>query len=316
MSSNEQAHLPVSDHKDETDTIPAASGHFATQQPVTNGNALLLARLEAADTAVRALSLAAGVIADGRRSDTNLKLRQTLLRESLISAVRALTSNAELKTLRDAIAALETQVAVVPVATVTEPDLAKAAVLCDSAEPEAEALELAEQLIGRLLRNAHSGRYVVKKRHRPRWWMVAAFGLVVATVLSAPFWPRGSAASYERHASSAISDYKTSGKLGEMGPHGLQFHTKDESGPWVVVDMLKPRSIDRVVIKNRADCCSERGLPLVVEAGLKSDSLEQVARQTAVFDVWTAHFAARQAHYVRIRSESSTILHLASIGIP
>ncbi|KAI8498801.1 hypothetical protein Bbelb_232540, partial [Branchiostoma belcheri] len=44
-------------------------------------------------------------------------------------------------------------------------------------------------------------------------------------------------------------------------------HTLDENDPWWYVDLGSPRSIERVVIFNREDCCSERLSPFRVHVG-------------------------------------------------
>ena len=280
---------------------------------------LRCARQEAADTAVHALALAGSVVAERPASRQALALRQTLLREALIATAQALSGNSTLRTLADATAALDSQVAQVPLVMRPPLDALAAEALSDGAEPQAETLRRAECWIAQVLRSAGSGRHVGWKPRRSRGAIAAALGLMVAIVAivgTVPLWYRPAALTFRWRTSSALSGFKDSGALGELQAYDLQFHTNEESGPWVVVDMQATRTIDRVVLKNRTECCKDRGVPLVVEVALDEGRFETVAERTEAFDVWTAHFTARPARYVRVRSRATTVLHLRRIEIP
>lgn len=267
--------------------------------------------------AARTLALAGCVMADEACDPVKLKLGQSLLRESFIAAAKAITGNHTLQSPEDAAAALESRVAIVPIEAVPECDAAALGALGTDAEPQAQDLRDAERNVARLVKSAFAQRYVVKKRHRARPWVrITVLALLVATIVSVPFLPRPWGTDYHWRASSAAPAFKDTGILGVLGPSGLLFHTNEENQPWVIIDMEKSRSIDRVVIKNRVDCCRERGLPLVVEVGLDGTSFTQVGRRTEVFDTWTLRFTAREARYVRIRSEATTCLHFREIRIP
>ena len=92
-------------------------------------------------------------------------------------------------------------------------------------------------------------------------------------------------------------------------------HTEYEANPWMVIDLLKLRPVHGVSIRNREDCCDERCIPLVVEVAGDDQHFVEVARQGETFDVWKAEFPARQARYVRLRVEATTMLHLREIKI-
>jgi hypothetical protein len=280
---------------------------------------LRLARRDAADAAALALALAGTVVAERPSSRQALALRQTLLREALIATAQALSGNSTLRSLADATAALDAQVAQVPLAAGPPLDGSTADVLSEGAEPQAEALRRAERWIAQVLQSGRSGRHVGWKPRRSRWAIAAALGLMVAIVASVgtvPLWYRPAARNFRWHTSSALSGFKDSGTLGELQAYDLQFHTNEEPAPWVVIDMQATRTIDRVVLKNRTECCRERGVPLVIEVALDEGHFETVAERTEVFDVWTAHFTARPARYVRVRSRATTVLHLRRIEIP
>jgi hypothetical protein len=294
-------------------------GLMPGSEPSRASEILRLARQDAADTATQALALAGAVVAERPLSHHALVLRQTLLREALIATAQALSGNSTLRSLADATAALDSQVAQVPLALGPLLEKSTADVLVEGAEPQAETLRRAECSIARLLQSARSGRHVGWEARRSRGSVVATVGLIVAIIAvvgTVPLWYRPAAQTFRWHASSALSGFKDSGTLGELQAYDLQFHTNEESAPWVVVDMRTTRTIDRVVLRNRTECCRDRGVPLVVEVGLDEEHFEVVAERTEAFDIWTAHFTAQPARYVRVRSRGTTVLHLRRIEIP
>lgn len=121
---------------------------------------------------------------------------------------------------------------------------------------------------------------------------------------------------YSWTASSAFEGFPKSGTLRKRESYGLVFHTTEENSPSVTVDMLKERSVTRVVLRNRLDCCQDRGLPLLVELGTSPSNYVEVARRTAPFDTWEISVAPTQARYLRVRADRKTTLHLTGIEIP
>jgi hypothetical protein len=83
----------------------------------------------------------------------------------------------------------------------------------------------------------------------------------------------------------------------------------------VSIDMLAPQTIHRIAIKNRGDCCSDRGLPLVVEVADEDRRFIEVGRRTMVFETWTIELHPRRARYVRLRAQATTILHFEDVQI-
>jgi hypothetical protein len=81
------------------------------------------------------------------------------------------------------------------------------------------------------------------------------------------------------------------------------------------VDLGDPKRFTRVDVQNRLDCCRERAIPLVVEVSDDEASWTEVARKDEPFAHWTAHFAMRQARYVRLRVARKSYLHLEAIAI-
>jgi len=165
-----------------------------------------------------------------------------------------------------------------------------AAILQSEAAARASDLREAESLVGELVKAALGE---VSPRRVAGWfgWAMAALSAsIVAAVVAAPFLFRSDWEKYRWRSSSAVCGFGTTGTLGKHGVSDLVFHTADEDRPWVVVDMLKVRPVDRIILKNRQDCCAERGLPLVVEVGKDKASFAEVGRKKSLFDRWVVKF--------------------------
>jgi hypothetical protein len=94
------------------------------------------------------------------------------------------------------------------------------------------------------------------------------------------------------------------------------FHTNQEANPWVRFDLRGRKSISRVVVMNRLDCCHERAVPLVVEVSDDEKQWREVARRTESFATWRTSFPRVRARYVRIRTLGpAMILHLSRVRI-
>jgi len=260
------------------------------------------------------LSLAGSFEAQGLVGEREMVARQALLRESLIATARAVTGEPALCSLEEAANGLAQHAARRSRVPRPPPEWNARALAAD-AEPNDDSLRAGERWIGALLSWARTD---AREPTRRRWSIRAAIGLalVVAVPATAPFWYHPAQLDYTWRTSSAEPGFEGTGKLGDSQPYDLLFHTREEPGPWVLVDMLKTRKIDRVVLKNRLDCCLDRGFPLVVEVSLDGASFEVVAQQDSFFTVWTARFKKRAARYVRVRSLRTTALHLHRIELP
>ncbi len=144
--------------------------------------------------------------------------------------------------------------------------------------------------------------------------LTAIAGALVALVVMTPSSFRPSD-DYRFRASSAEQSYVLSGRLGDHGPFDLVFHTKREDRPWVVIDLGAARTISRVDLKQRLDCCTDRGLPLVVEVSDDEERWTEVARRTDPITDWTASFEPQSVRYVRLRALSKTFLHFRDVDI-
>jgi F5/8 type C domain len=96
---------------------------------------------------------------------------------------------------------------------------------------------------------------------------------------------------------------------------GLFFHTTEELNPWLEIDLGVTRSISKVELENRSDCCAERAQPIAVEVSTDHDHWLTVARREEEFSTWKAQFAPVNARWVRMRVLKQTFFHLKRVRI-
>jgi hypothetical protein len=95
----------------------------------------------------------------------------------------------------------------------------------------------------------------------------------------------------------------------------LGFHSEDAVDQTVTIDLGGARPLHRVDVYNRADCCQERAIPLVLQLSDDGQTYRDVARRTEQFDVWRANVRPTSARYVRLLHPSRGILHLSEIEV-
>lgn len=93
------------------------------------------------------------------------------------------------------------------------------------------------------------------------------------------------------------------------------FHTLEEDNPWLTIDLGAQKSISAVRVKNRADCCADRAVPLLIETSLDNKSWQRAARRTEEFTDWKAKFAPVTARFVRLQVPRRTLLHLQAVRV-
>jgi hypothetical protein len=152
-------------------------------------------------------------------------------------------------------------------------------------------------------------RTVLRKR---RWRIGFAAAVLSAVLTSATALvillclPRDLAQNKPWHTSSALPLIYTANVL---------FHTIEEQNPWFEIDLVRPTTIHRLHVRNRADCCSERAVPLVAEVSLDRSTWQQVARTDSPFADWDPSFPPARARYVRLRVPRFTTLHLEDVKV-
>jgi hypothetical protein len=148
--------------------------------------------------------------------------------------------------------------------------------------------------------------------HRRRWRAgFAAGALLAALVLLASLavhllTPKDLAEGQPWTASSALPAVFTA---------KVVFHTKEELAPWFEIDLGHSKRVQKLYVKNRADCCQERAIPLVVELSNDRANWQMVARRDSPFLLWEPSFSPVDARYVRLRVLRFTAFHLEQVKV-
>jgi hypothetical protein len=98
-------------------------------------------------------------------------------------------------------------------------------------------------------------------------------------------------------------------------PTAVFFHTAEDDSPWIEIDLGSPRTLGRIDVRNRMDCCQDRAVPLLVEVSEDESSWREIARKDESFMRWEGSFAPCEARYVRLRVPRKTFLHLEEVAI-
>jgi hypothetical protein len=116
-------------------------------------------------------------------------------------------------------------------------------------------------------------------------------------------------------ASSADWNFPLVGTTDKFGNEELLFHTKDEDGPWLMIDLTKVEHVRGLAIENRITCCQDRAVPLLVEISLDGKGWQPVARKAEIFTEWKVQFRPQPARYVRLRVPRKTVFHLRRVKV-
>lgn len=268
------------------------------------------------DNGKLALRLAGQALDPDASYGPSLALGQRLLREAFIAAACALCGDTEIGSFEAAARALARRD---EPRRSGHPERRRAeavAALDPLSVPDHAALTKAELEVARLLDEATGGRRVVRAQRRALWALTVLIVAVTSLLIFAnrrlhPQWK-----NYRWTASSALPGFALSGTLGEHDwTYDLVFHTLEETSPWVVVDLLSTRSIEDVTVVNRSDCCTERGLPLVLELAGEDRKFVEIGTRTSPFETWRVRFRPQAARYLRLRAKSRTILHFRDVQI-
>lgn len=172
------------------------------------------------------------------------------------------------------------------------------------------------ELFVRQVVDATEGHDKTRRAARRRPWMYAGLIVLVVGALGAFEAARFPWRSYAFKASSAEAGFVAQGRLSQLQSYNLLFHTTTEDGPWVEIDLFETRTVSRIILRQRADCCKDRGLPMIVEVAGEDKAWVEVGERTVAFDKWDLRFTKpHEARWVRIRSTATTILHLSDIQI-
>jgi hypothetical protein len=115
--------------------------------------------------------------------------------------------------------------------------------------------------------------------------------------------------------SSVWSDFDPIAHTVLRGTVGVEFHTNEEDDPWAEIDLGAVQRIGSAAIKNRADCCIDRAIPLVMEVSTDQQKFTEVARRTDAFVTWQPEFSPVNARWIKLHVPRRTWLHLERVSI-
>lgn len=141
--------------------------------------------------------------------------------------------------------------------------------------------------------------------------LVVLLGSILHTALKPHNWARGAKVSVIDEFPNPHTDPAglVDGDQLEVG-----FHTTVRTNSWVVIDLGQVRSISRVEIFNRRDCCHERAVPLLVQGGLDEKTFVDWGSRQHSFTHWTLRLAQPQrVRFIRLERKGRNAFHLAEV---
>jgi hypothetical protein len=159
------------------------------------------------------------------------------------------------------------------------------------------------------------------ERRRELRKLAAGFALLSLTILGALSWSltRPPNLALKRPVSATPAGFQTEAeeavngaRFGELG-----FHSGDASA-WLQVDLEAERTIHRVEIYGRADCCFDQSIPLLVEGSLDGASYIGLGRFDEPFRPFRPSVLAVQAtrlRDLRLRPQRSAFLVVTEMEV-
>jgi hypothetical protein len=178
-----------------------------------------------------------------------------------------------------------------------------------SADDAARAGTLATALVDRIDAPRKRADRLVAQRWRRVLLIVAVLVAVTAGVRRLQVGPDLAAGITPRVSSS------WSGCASDPPCTALLFHTDPEANPWVEFDLGAKKTVRKIEVTNRDDCCGERAIPLVAEVSTDRLTWTQVGRRDLEFSKWTASFKPVSVRYVRLRVARQSTFHLKEVAI-
>jgi hypothetical protein len=144
--------------------------------------------------------------------------------------------------------------------------------------------------------------------------LVVLVGSALSPSLRHRLFPRDLARGRPWTASSGELDAPTSGVGPSSSRRPLFFHTRASDHPWLEIDLGDEHLVRSVLIKNRADCCQERAIPLNVEI-FDGRAWRLIAQRRSPFSTWEHDVEPVRARLVRVRLAGFGFLHLKRVSI-
>lgn len=262
---------------------------------------------------MRAAELAGRALDPTAPGGPDHELARVLLREAVMWSAAAVTAGEPAPTtLSESITRLE-RLGVLAKVGASNGAVATELELLDVV-PATKDVATLELLVAGIAEAAAGKRRLARARRLRRFGVI---GLVMAAAIIVPGWAyfRFASDSYPFRVSSAQKGFPEEGFIGRVSAYGLVMHTQQQAEPWMEIDLEKIRTVSSVLLKSRADCCTERGLPMIIEVAGEDKAWEIVGERDKPFDRWLLKFPERQARWVRVRSTANTVLHFREIKV-
>jgi hypothetical protein len=98
----------------------------------------------------------------------------------------------------------------------------------------------------------------------------------------------------------------------------LGFHSAEEDGPWLAIDLGKAYALTRVAAYGRGDCCFDQSVPLAFEVSDDGAVYRQMDKRESRFsqsDPWVIRPEHVIARYVRFRTLRRSYLVLSEVEV-
>lgn len=151
--------------------------------------------------------------------------------------------------------------------------------------------------------------------------MLAASGvfvLVLGALWKARPVERNLALSAKASSSSQAFGTTAHGAVDGLRHGQLGFHSNQEQGPWLMVDLGAATALGHIEVYGRGDCCYDQSLPLVLDVSADGVRFVEVARRQSPFgqvDPWRVEGEGRMARQVRVRSDKFGYLVIAELEV-
>jgi hypothetical protein len=84
----------------------------------------------------------------------------------------------------------------------------------------------------------------------------------------------------------------------------------------MTIDLGEVKTLHRVDVYNRIDCCQERSVPLVLQVSTDGKDYRTVSRMPRKFDLWSVPMPSRTTgRFVRLLHEEANFSHLSEVEV-
>ena len=82
-----------------------------------------------------------------------------------------------------------------------------------------------------------------------------------------------------------------------------------------LLDFRENKSVSRVVIYNRVDCCQADSAPLALELSTDGKTFQSIARRNEPFEKWKVDIEPHAARYLRVHLQKVGTLQLNEVEV-